>query len=581
MVASILVVGCLVLAAGYFIYGRFLEKQFDIDPSRATPAVTMKDGIDYVPAKAPVLFGHHFSSIAGAGPIIGPITAAAAFGWLPPLLWLLVGGILVGGTHDFAALVASIRHKARSIGEICRLYLSPTTYKLFLGFVWLALVYVLVVFSDLTAATFAPSVNTIADAAKRSASIHTGGTVATASVIYIALALAFGFLVNTGRITLRTGSFIFVPLVFVAQAVSRYAPITLPAIVAGSARGTWTIILLGYCFVASILPVWLLLQPRDYLSSFLLFACILFGGLGAIISSLMGKVSCNYPAFIGFSDPSLGPMFPAMFIVIACGAISGFHAIVASGTTAKQLSSETKGRPVVYGAMLTEALLGLIALAMIMQLHSKPEGAPTEVFSQGIGRVLAAFHIPPKLGTSFGLLAISTFLLTTLDTCTRLARYIFEELFGLRGSGWRFVSTAATLALPLAVVFVKMPDPAKPGQFLPAWQAIWPVFGATNQLLAAMALLVILVWRVHLKKSVWIVGLPMLLMMAVAGTGLVQLLLSAICSGKVLVASLSALLLAMALALLVDTIRSWNRITTAKPIEEELKSIKLSTPWHS
>jgi len=576
MIAGILIIGFLALAAGYFFYGRFLEKQFDIDPSRATPAVYMKDGIDYVPTKAPVLFGHHFSSIAGAGPIIGPITAAAAFGWLPPLLWLIVGGVLVGGTHDFAALVASIRHKARSIGEICRLYLSPTTYKLFLGFVWLALVYVLVVFSDLTAATFAPAIDNVSDAAKRNALINMGGTVATASAVYIGLALLFGFLVNTGRVTLKAGSFIFVPLVFVALFLSRYAPLTLPAIGAESSRGTWTIIMLGYCFVASVLPVWLLLQPRDYLSSFLLFVCILFGGLGAIISSLMGKVTSSYPAFIDFSDPGLGSMFPAMFIVIACGAISGFHAIVASGTTAKQIATEAKGRPVVYGAMLTETLLGLIALAMLMQLNSKPEGTPAEVFSQGIGRVLAAFHIPSNLGTSFGLLAISTFLLTTLDTCTRLARYIFEELFGLNGSGWRFISTAATLALPLAVVFVKIPDPMKPGQCLPAWQAIWPVFGATNQLLAAMALLVIMVWRVHLKKSVWIVGLPMLLMMAVAGTGLVQLLRSAICSGKFLVAGLSALLLAMALALLIDTLRSWGRITAAKPLEEEQAFAELS-----
>jgi carbon starvation protein len=559
--------GCVVLLLGYRIYGRFLERQFDVDGSRPVPSETMKDGVDYVTAKTPVLFGHHFSSIAGAGPIVGPITAGLAFGWLPPFIWLLVGAVFVGGTHDFAALMASIRHRARSIGEICRIYLSGTTYRLFLGFVWLALVYVLVVFLDLTASTFAPNVAAIADQAKQDALVHAGGTVATASLTYIGLALVFGLIVNTGRVSLKAGSAIFVPLVFLALVAAQDFPLTIPGLMAGTPKATWSILLLGYCFAASILPVWLLLQPRDYLSSFLLYACVIGGGAGLVISSLTSKVVAHYPAFVGFTDPGLGHLFPAMFIVIACGAISGFHSIVASGTTAKQLPSESAARPVAYGAMITEAVVGLVALAAIMLLSEKPVGTPTAIFSQGIGQFLSVFGIPAGLGAGFGLLAVSTFLLTTLDTCTRLARYVFEEMFGV-GGRTRYLSTALTLALPLAIVFVKIPDPAKLGACLPAWQAVWPVFGATNQLLAAMALLVIFVWRSHQRKPKWFIVWPMILMFAITGTGLVQLLRSAICSGQVLIAVLSGVLMAMALALLVDTARSWRKITSVAAFGE-------------
>lgn len=569
MIALMFAAGCIALVFGYVFFGRFLENQFDVDSSRPVPSQTMSDGVDYVAARTPVLFGHHFGSIAGAGPIVGPVTAALAFGWLPPFIWLIVGAVFVGGTHDFAALMASIRHKGRSIGEICRIYLSGTTYKLFLGFVWLALVYVLVVFLDLTASTFAPEVGAIADEAKRNALLRAGGTVATASLIYIGLAVVFGLVVNAGRVSLKSGSMVFVPLVFLALVAAQYFPVSLPGLVAASPKATWSIVLLSYCFVASILPVWLLLQPRDYLSSFLLYACVIGGGAGLVLASVVGKVEVNYPAFTSFHDPGLGFLFPAMFIVIACGAISGFHSIVASGTTAKQLPSESAARPVAYGAMITEAIVGLVALSSIMLLSEKPVGTPTAVFSQGMGQFLSSFGIPASLGAGFGLLAISTFLLTTLDTCTRLARYIFEELFGV-GGRTRYLSTAITLALPLAIVFVKIPDPTRPGACLPAWQAVWPVFGATNQLLAAMALLVIFVWRTHLKKATWFVVWPMILMFAITGTGLIQLLRSAICSGQVLIGALSGVLMAMALALLIDTARSWNKITSAKIPEEDL-----------
>lgn len=566
MIAAVFAAGCVALLAGYKYYGRFLEKQFDVDPKRPTPAYTMTDGVDYVPAKTPVLFGHHFSSIAGAGPIVGPITAAAAFGWLPALAWMVLGAVLVGGTHDFAALMTSIRHRSRSIGEVCRLYLSPTTYRLFLGFVWLALVYVLIVFLDLTAATFAPAVSAGAGDAARA--MVEGGSVATAAMIYIGLALVFGLLTNRCGVGLKAGSMVFVPLVFAALVVSQELPAVMPPVGGLEPAAVWSIVLIVYCLLASVLPVWMLLQPRDYLSSFLLYACVLAGGLGLVVSSATGNLPLRAPAFVGVRDPGLGFIFPAMFIVIACGAVSGFHSIVASGTTAKQLPSESAARPVAYGAMIVEAVLGIIALAAIMWVTGKPNSAPTAAFAHGIGQFLSVFGIPARLGSSFGMLAVSAFLLTTLDTCTRLARYILEELFDLPGGAWRFVSTAVTLALPCAMVFYKIPDPVT-GGYVPAWQAVWPVFGATNQLLAAMALLVVFVWRVHLRKPALFVAIPMALMIVIAGTGLAQLFCSAVRGGQPLIAALSGVLLAMAAALLTDTALSWKRITTAKVAEPE------------
>ncbi len=564
MIAALFLSSILILIVGYRLYGKFLEHQFDIKKERETPACTNSDGVDCVPAKSPVLFGHHFSSIAGAGPIVGPIAAASAFGWFPAALWIVIGTIFVGGMHDFSALVTSIRHKATSIGGVCKLYLSPTTYKLFLGFVWLALVYVLIVFLDLTATTFAPNVSIIEDTQKAAALVARGNSVAAASVFYIILALLFGVFINKGKLNLKTGSFIFVPLVFIGLYLSQFVTFTSPDFIDSSPKTTWSIILLMYCFAASIMPVWMLLQPRDYLSSFLLFACVGLGGVGLLLSSATGSIEVQYPAFITFNDEgTLGYMFPALFIVIACGAVSGFHAIVASGTTAKQLPCETAAKPIAYGSMIMEATLGIITLATLMLLSERPLSAPTAVFSQGIGKFLSVFGIPASLGSSFGLLAISTFLLTTLDTCTRLARYIVEEFVGLKGTGWRYLSTLITLLIPLVIVFTKIPDADHPGGFIPVWQAVWPVFGATNQMLAALALLVVFVWRSHLGKPTIFISVPMVFMFAVTGTGLVQLISSAVDEGQRLIAVLSGALLLMALALVYDTGRNWHKITQA------------------
>jgi carbon starvation protein len=517
----------------YRIYGRFLDRQFDIDAANQTPAHTEFDGLDYVPARTPVLMGHHFSSIAGAGPIVGPIIAVAFFGWLPAVLWIIIGSILIGGVHDYSALVVSIRNKARSVAQVAKTLMSPTAHKLYLVFIWLAMVYVLTAFVDLTALSFSQD-----------------GGVASSSTMYIGLAVLLGFFAYRMKFSLTKLSFVFVPLVFFSIWLGQQVPLNQPPAVAhGDPKTTWSVILLGYCFVASITPVWALLQPRDYLSSFLLVACVV-GGLGGIV---FGGHALDAPAFHGFNT-NIGYLFPALFITIACGACSGFHSIVASGTTSKQLSDERNARPVAYGSMLVEGLLALISVSAIVVVGGALSGnPPTTVFAQGMGTFFESFGIPKVLGTSFGLLALSTFLLTTLDTGTRLARYIFEELFDIWGIKAHVVATTVTLVLPLWLALTQYHDAA--GNPIPVWRAIWPVFGATNQLLGALALLTVGVWLKRTGRRTVFVVIPMLFMFSVTLLALTQLVLIERFN---VIGTIAAFLLVLAIILIVESARAFR-----------------------
>ncbi len=495
MLLFIFLLSALVFGLAYVVYGRFLEKRFDVSAGRPTPSHTDYDGIDRVPAHRAVLLGHHFSSIAGAGPIVGPIIAATAFGLAPAFLWILLGAIFIGGVHDFAALMASIRHRARSIAEIAREHLPPMSYKLLLLFIWLALVYVLTVFTDLTATTF----------------VQDGG-VATSSILFMALAVGFGLCLNRLRWRLWKASLVFVPLVFVAVEAGQLLPLSasrIPGLIGGNPAKTWDLVLLVYCFIAAVTPVWILLQPRDYLSSYLLYGSL----LGGLLGILFGGFALAAPVFIGWSAPGVGTLFPILFITVACGACSGFHAIVASGTSSKQLNRETDARAIGYGAMLIEGLVAVIALATVAMLPRDSAlftKAPLQIYGAGMGKFLAVFGIPERTGVSFGLLALSTFILTTLDTATRLGRYVFEEFFGMTDTRGRYGATLATLALPAFFVLITLKDAQ--GNPMPAWKAIWPVFGATNQLLAGLALLVIAVWLRQTGKRAGFVIAPMLFM---------------------------------------------------------------------
>ncbi len=543
----LLFVSCMAcFAAAYLFYGRLLSRRFGLDDSRKTPAHTMKDGMDYCPARAPVLFGHHFSSIAGAGPILGPIIAGLAFGWLPALLWIVIGSIFIGGVLDSGSLAASIRHKAKSIAEIARKHMSPAANKLFLVFIWLSLILLLAAFIDVTAKTF----------------VKDGG-VATSSFIFIVLAIAFGVTVYRMRLPFSIGTLTFACLVFAGIYIGYRNPADISSL--GNALGistgqAYTWILAVYCFIASIAPVWLLLQSRDYLSSFLLYGCLAGGFLGILFFT--GPV--EYPAFLTWNDDKLGFLLPGLFILIACGACSGFHSLVSSGTTSKQLGRETDAVRIGYGAMLVEAVLALIALCAIM-ICARGDASlgrhPTEVFASGLGSFATSLGIPQELGFKFGLLAISTFLLTTLDTATRLGRYTFEELAGSRGLPTKLLANLFTLGIPLLLLNIEVKGQG--GAVMPAYKMIWPMFGATNQLLGGLALLTITVWLKKTGRKAVFTLIPMVFIIGMTMTALVDLIRSALYSvdGKVeaanyIKAGYSGLLFLLAVFLVIEAVRA-------------------------
>ncbi len=538
MLALLFVAGSAVLLAGYIFYSRRLERLLGTEGDAETPAVSQYDGVDYVPARAPILFGHHFSSIAGAGPIVGPIIAGMAFGWLPAFLWIVVGAVLVGGVHDYVTLTASIRHRGRSIGEVARAVMSPAAQKLLLAFIWLTLIYVLVVFMDLTAATF------VAD-----------GGVATSSLFFILLAVLFGLAIYRFRMRTSLATLVFVPLLFAAVFAGEALP--MGTLVLGSQRPAffWILVLTLYCYGASVLPVSMLLQPRDYLSSYLLYGSVLLSAAGLLI----GGFPLAFPAYTGFHAP-IGPLFPVLFVTIACGAVSGFHSVIASGTTAKQLARERDARRIGYGAMIVEGGVALIALSTVIMLaggsdlvagYRANSVTPIGIFTAGMGRFGEVFGLPKEAGARFGGLAISAFLLTTLDTCTRLGRFLFHEFFGIRSLRARFATTALVVALPLIILLIPFRDAH--GNPTPAWSAIWPVFGAANQMLAALGLLVATVWMKRLGKPIAWVALPMLFMLAITATSLIGVLASG--RHAAMVEVISAMLLALSVVLVAMGLR--------------------------
>lgn len=482
MFTALLLFSALLFVLAYRFYGRFLTKQLGLDDKEPTPAVTQRDGVDFVPTRASVLFGHHFSSIAGAGPIVGPILAAMYFGWGPTWLWIIIGAVFVGGVHDLGSALLSLRNKGQSITATTRKYVGEGTGRLFLAFVILALIYVIIVFLDLTASTFV-----------------TKPQVATASGWFVLVAGIFGALVLRGKIPFGLGVVLFIPITFAGLAVGEWFPLS------GWSKQTWLAIIILYCAVAAVLPVNLLLQPRDFLSATFLYAMLLGGLMGALFlrAPLTGE-----SMFLGWEHASGGALMPFLFITVACGACSGFHSMVSSGTTSKQLACETDARRVNYGGMLVEGFLAVLAIGTVVVL-SREElsglGNPVAIFSAGMARFMGAFGLPEALGATFASLAVSTFLLTTLDTCTRLCRFLFEEAVGVRNQVTRYLGTLAVLAIPAVLAFQTLD-----GQ--PLWRAIWPLFGATNQLMAALALITLVVFLRARRKAFLYALLPAILM---------------------------------------------------------------------
>ena len=464
MLLTLLAITIFCCALAYRYYGAFLERRGGIEPDRPTPAVTEEDGVDFVPTRASVVFGHHFSSIAGAGPIVGPIVAAAAFGWGPTWLWILFGAIFVGGVHDFGATLVSVRSRGKSVVQTCRDVVGENTGKVFLLFVLLTLIYIIVVFLDLTANSFVKT-----------------PAVATASGWFVGAALAFGSVAQRSRLKFGITATVFIAITFAGLWVGHLYPAP------DLGKTAWLLIVLGYCGIAAVLPVQVLMQPRDFLSATFLYAILIAGLLGVTLH----PGSFELPAFTGFRDANLGMLVPFLFITVACGACSGFHSMVASGTTSKQLACERDIRRVSYGAMLVEGILAVFALGCLAVVGGM-RGNPVNTFAEGAAMFFGALGIPTQLGIEFATLAVSTFLLTTLDTCTRLGRFLFEELFNWRSTASRIVGTLLILVGPTWLAFQTFPG--ADGTPLPAWQALWPLFGATNQLLAALALVTFVVY---------------------------------------------------------------------------------------
>lgn len=495
MLAIILLLTLALTAIAYRFYGAFLERQLEMNDSTPTPAVTLNDGIDYVPTRASVVFGHHFSSIAGAGPIVGPIVAAAAFGWGPAWLWILVGSIFVGGVHDFGSTMMSLRYGGKSIISACRDLVGERTGKLLLVFVFMTLIYVIIVFLDLTAAGFVSTPE-----------------VATASGWFVLMALAFGRVIVGTRMPYWAAISVFVALTYAGLAVGHYFPA--PEL----GKDAWILAVLAYCFAAAILPVNVLMQPRDFLSATFLYAIMALGLVGALVK----HENFELPFYAGFQSENLGMMVPFLFITVACGACSGFHSMVGSGTTSKQIRRESDVRRVAYGGMLVEGVLATFALGCIAVIGGM-KGSAVDTFAAGAAVFFSALGVPQHIGVVFATLAVSTFLLTTLDTCTRLARFLVEEMFGWTGVVSRVVATLAIVGFCGVLATQKFTSLS--GELVPAWKALWPLFGATNQLLAALALVTLTVFLRSRRVAIWFAALPAALMIAMPMAAMVTIAL--------------------------------------------------------
>lgn len=528
----------------YFSYGRFLARHFDLNARRTTPASEVNDGMDYVSTKKGYLLGQHFSAIAAAGPIVGPILAALWFGWLPVLVWIVGGAIFFGAVHDFSSLIGSVRHKACSIVEIVKTHLGRRGHIFFMLFVWLSLLYVIVAFTDLTSSSFVEP--------------ELGGGVVASSVLYLLIGVLMGISIHRFKMPLGLATTIFLPLVLVAIWLGPSLPLRVPEWGGLSSQQVWNVILLSYCFLASVIPVWMLLQPRGYLGGFFLYGTLAMGIMGLFL----GGEKIQYPAFIGFTSARGLPLFPMLFVTVACGACSGFHGIVSSGTTSKQIASETDCRAVGYGGMLLEGLVALVALSTVMILaktDALSSASPDRIYAEGLSRFVHHFGIPQSFARSFALLAFTTFIYDTLDVATRLARYIFQELAGWTGAWGRIAATLASLAIPLFCVSLRMTDAS--GSVIPAWKIFWTMFGTSNQLLAALTLMVLSVWLARSGKSFWISAVPMIFMMTMTLWSLwlmMKPMVAKFFSGEPtldLIPMVATLLFALAFLLIIEALR--------------------------
>jgi len=537
------IVGLAWFFLAYQWYSRRIDRRIiHPDDTRATPGAEINDNLDYVPTRAIVLFGHHFSSIAGAGPIVGPILAFSLFGWLPALIWILVGSVFIGAVHDYTSLMISIRNRGVSIVEISGKSISKAARWVFSAFVWFALVLVQAVFAVLTAQTLAEKPEIV---------------IPTIGIIF--LAMLFGWLVYRRGVNLIAGTIGALGLMFVLILVGQRFPI--PA-----SYDFWLLAFILYAFVAAILPVWFLLQPRDYLSVYILIIGLVLGFVGLMVF----HPSMNGPAFISAVSDK-GPIWPMLFIIVACGAVSGFHSLVSSGTTAKQLRRESDGRKIAYGGMLVEgalALLVILLMAGVLYWNEAPSTALSGfvfqdlmgksaniAFGTALGRVMAGLGIPLAIGTAFGVLMLNAFILTTLDTSVRLSRYLVQETLGTKVRVFSNRYLAAVLGLGLAYYFCRGGN----------WKILWPLFGASNQLVAALALMVVTAYFLAFKRPTAAIFIPALFMTVTTEAALVyQLFWVFIPTGKWMLSAVAIFLMLLGLLVTIEVFRKF-RISIDRP----------------
>jgi len=499
-----------VLAVAYFGYGRWVAKQFTLNDKEPTPAHLNRDGVDFEPTKAFYLFGQHFSAIAAAGPIAGPIAAAQIFGWLPALVWIALGVVFVGAVHDFASLTASVRHGAQSIAEIVRKQLGSRAGVALMAFIWIALVYIIVAFADITSGSFTTRIEELRGV---NVAFNPGGAVAAASIFYLALSLLMGVVQRLFSPSMTVLTIVFVPLAFACAWLGTH----FSELFVFSGK-TWALIIIAYCALGSVAPVWLLLQPRGFLGGFVLYFALAIG----LIGIFFGGYEIQQPAFKTWdAGTATGTLFPFLFVTIACGACSGFHGLVCSGTTSKQIDRESHMHPVGYGAMLAEAFVAFIALAIVM--IATKDGLtglkPGTIYGNGIGEFLTIIIGRENLpfAITLGAMAFSTFVFDTLDVSTRLGRYLIQELTGWRSRNGAIFGTVLTVMIPAGILWTNAEG---------SWVKFWTLFGASNQLLAALTLLGITMWLHSARKRIAFTLIPMLFVLTITLWALGSLVLS-------------------------------------------------------
>ena len=502
----IVLIGIVALSAGYLLYGRWLAKKWGIDPKAKTPAYTHEDGQDYVPSSKFTVFSHQFSSIAGAGPVTGPILASV-FGWVPVLLWLIIGGLFFGAVQDFGALYASVKNEGKSMGMIIEKYIGKTGRKLFMLFCWLFTLLVIAAFTDMGAGPF----NGVGlDSAETA---YANSAAASISMLFIVVAVIFGVIQkHVGKMNEWVKAVVAIALLVAMFAVGMKLPIY-------ASKTAWIYIIMAYLFLASVLPMWLLMQPRDYMTTFMLLGMI----IGAVVGVVVAHPQMQLNAFNGFNVNGSG-LFPTLFVTIACGAVSGFHSLVSSGTSSKTVSNEKDMPMIGYGAMVVESLLGIVALVVVGAVAvggTKPEGTPFAIFSSGVAGFLEKLGVPVQVATVFMTMCVSALALTSLDSVARIGRMSFQELFYGESTDPKQMTPAQRVltnkyfATVITLFFGYLLT-------LGGYSNVWPLFGAANQLLAAMVLIALAVFLKTTGRTGWTLYIPMFVMLAVTFTALVQ-----------------------------------------------------------